>query len=50
MVDVIAADSGRRVTATTRALTHNLPGRIYLAMILPFHRLIFPSMLRQVAG
>jgi hypothetical protein len=40
----------RIAVAATQALTHNLPGRIYLAMILPFHRLIFPSMLRQVAG
>ena len=50
VVDVVAGPSGRRVTATTLVLTHNLLGRIYLAIILPFHRLIVPSMLRQVAG
>jgi hypothetical protein len=42
--------SDRRVTATTLVLTHNLLGRVYLAIILPFHRLIVPAMLRQVAG
>jgi hypothetical protein len=50
VVDVIAADGGRRVTATTLVLTHNLFGRTYLAIILPFHRLIVPSMLRQISG
>jgi Protein of unknown function (DUF2867) len=50
VVDVIGADSSRRVTATTLVLTHNLLGRVYLAIILPFHRLIVPAMLRQVAG
>jgi hypothetical protein len=50
VVDVVAEASGRRVIATTLVLTHNLLGRTYLAVILPFHRLIVPSMLRQVAG
>jgi len=50
VVDVATQAGERRVTATTLVLTHNLPGRIYLAIILPFHRLIVPSMLRQVAG
>jgi hypothetical protein len=51
VVDVVATHAGERcVTATTMVLTHNLPGRIYLAIILPFHRLIVPSMLRQVVG
>jgi hypothetical protein len=49
VVDVAAAGDRRRVTATTLVLTHNLLGRTYLALILPFHRLIVPSMLRQVA-
>lgn len=49
VVDVVGADSGRRVIATTLVLTHNLLGRVYLAIILPFHRLIVPAMLRQVA-
>jgi hypothetical protein len=50
VVDVVADARGRRVTATTLVLTHNLLGRAYLAIILPFHRIIVPSMLRQVTG
>jgi hypothetical protein len=50
VVDVTAADSGRSVTATTLVLTHNWLGRAYLATILPFHRLIVRTMLRQVAA
>src|SRR5882757_5817850 len=50
VVDVVVEGGGRRVTATTLVLTHNLLGRTYLAIILPFHRLIVPSMLRQVAA
>lgn len=38
----------RQVTATTPVMTHNLPGRVYLATIMPFHRIIVPAMLRQV--
>ncbi len=49
VVDVAGEGVGRRVTATTLVLTHNLLGRVYLAIILPFHRLIVRSMLRQVA-
>jgi Protein of unknown function (DUF2867) len=36
--------------ATTLVLTHNLLGRTYLAIIRPFHRLVVPAMLRQVAA
>jgi len=50
VVDVVAEPSGRRVTATTLVLTHNLLGRVYLTIILPFHRLIARTMLRQIAG
>jgi hypothetical protein len=50
VVDVATSGQGRRVTATTLVLTHNLLGRIYLAIILPFHRLVVRSMLRQVAA
>jgi hypothetical protein len=49
VVDVAPADAGQQVTTTTLVLTHNLLGRTYLAMILPFHRLIARAMLRQVA-
>jgi hypothetical protein len=50
VVDVEPCDHGQRVTATTLVLTHNLLGRIYLAVILPFHRPIVRSMVRQVAA
>jgi Protein of unknown function (DUF2867) len=50
VVDVAAAGSGRRVTATTLVLTHNLLGRVYLKVILPFHRLVVRALLRQVAA
>jgi hypothetical protein len=50
VVDVARAGRGRRVTATTLVLTHNLLGRSYLAVILPFHRLVVRSLLRQVAA
>jgi hypothetical protein len=50
VVDVADVGAGRRVTATTVVLTHNRLGRAYLAVILPFHRLIVRSMLRQVAA
>jgi Protein of unknown function (DUF2867) len=49
VVDVAPAESGQQVTTTTLVLTHNLLGRTYLALILPFHRLITRVMLRQVA-
>jgi hypothetical protein len=49
VVDVASSGHGRRVTATTLVLTHNLLGRAYLAIILPFHRLVVRAMLRQVA-
>jgi Protein of unknown function (DUF2867) len=37
------------VTATTLVCPHNRLGRAYLAIVLPFHRLIIPAMLAQVA-
>jgi hypothetical protein len=49
VVDVSGSGAGGRVTATTVVLTHNLLGRVYLAIILPFHRLIVRSMLRRIA-
>ena len=49
VVDVTAPGDTRQVTATTLVKTHNWLGRSYLAVILPFHRLIVPALLRQVA-
>lgn len=50
VVDVTAPGGFRQVTATTLVKTHNWLGRTYLATIMPFHRLIVPALLRQVAG
>jgi Protein of unknown function (DUF2867) len=50
VVDVATSGTARNVTATTLVLTHNRFGRTYLAVIKPFHRLIVPALLRQVAG
>jgi Protein of unknown function (DUF2867) len=50
VVDVAASGPGQQVTATTLVLTHNRLGRVYLAIILPFHRLVVRSLLRQVAA
>jgi hypothetical protein len=48
VVDVAPATRGRDVTATTLVLTHNWLGRAYLTAIIPFHRLIAKTLLRQV--
>jgi len=50
VVDVATSGHGQRVTATTLVLTHNLLGRVYLAVIMPFHRLVVRALLRQVAA
>jgi hypothetical protein len=48
-VDVRNIDSDHQsITATTAVKTHNLLGRTYLTLILPFHRIIVRSMLAQV--
>lgn len=49
VVDVATSGQGQSVTATTLVLTHNWLGRTYLAIIMPFHRLVVRAMLRQVA-
>ena len=49
IVDVATVGAGQQVTATTLVRTHNRLGRIYLATIMPFHRLVVRAMLRQVA-
>ncbi len=42
-----AADSegGRQITATTLVRRHNVFGRAYLAAVMPFHKVIVPTML-----
>ena len=42
VVDVTAPGGVEQVTATTLVKTHNWLGRTYLAIIMPFHRLICP--------
>ena len=49
VIDVASQSTASQVTATTLVQTHNLFGRCYLAIILPFHRLVVRTMLRQVA-
>ena len=50
VVDVATSGATQEVTATTVVLTHNWLGRTYLAVIMPFHRLIVRTLLRQVAA
>jgi Protein of unknown function (DUF2867) len=50
VVDVATAGARQQVTATTLVLTHNAFGRVYLAVITPFHRLVVRTLLRQVAA
>ena len=47
VVDVEPSRPGHQVTATTLVKTHNWLGRAYLAVVLPFHRLIVRSLLRH---
>ena len=49
VVDIATSGATQNVTATTLVLTHNWLGRTYLATIMPFHRLIVRTLLRQVA-
>ena len=47
-VDVAKLEGARRqITATTLVCSHNLLGRMYLAGVLPLHRIIVPTMLTQ---
>ena len=50
VVDVATFPNTQQVTATTLVLTHNRLGRIYLAIIKPFHRLIVPALMRQIVS
>jgi hypothetical protein len=45
-----AAGARQQVTSTTLVRTHNRLGRVYLAIVMPFHRVIARAMLRQVAS
>lgn len=49
VIDIATMAGGRGVTATTIVKTHNRLGRAYLAAILPFHRIIARTAVRQAA-
>ncbi|WBL78859.1 DUF2867 domain-containing protein [Bradyrhizobium xenonodulans] len=48
VVDVGGDATGRQVTSTTLVRTNNLLGRTYLALIMPFHKLVVRSMMRCI--
>lgn len=49
LVEVDELGGGRQsVSASTFVATHNLLGRAYLAIVMPFHRVIVPAMLSRV--
>ncbi len=50
VIDAASHGKTSQVTATTLVQTHNALGRIYLTIIMPFHRLVAKTMLRQVAA
>lgn len=47
VIDVGPLEQSRQITATTLVKTHNLLGRVYLQIVLPFHRLIVRALLRR---
>ncbi|MET4273422.1 MULTISPECIES: DUF2867 domain-containing protein [unclassified Bradyrhizobium] len=49
VVDVTGEATGRQVTSTTLVRTHNLLGRTYLAVIMPFHKLVVRGMMSRIA-
>lgn len=44
-----AGETQSQITLTTAVRTHNALGRVYLAVITPFHKLIIRSLLRRLA-
>jgi Protein of unknown function (DUF2867) len=50
LIDIENGAHGRQtVTVTTRVKTHNALGRVYLALVMPFHKRIVPAMLARTA-
>lgn len=50
IVDVKDLGAGRQsITTSTLVKTHNTFGRLYMAVVKPFHRVIVPEMLAQAA-
>lgn len=50
VVRVESAGTGSHITLTTLVKRHNALGRVYLALIMPFHKLIVRSMLARLAS
>lgn len=50
VVDLNETEEGQRVTISTLIKRHNMFGRIYLATIMPFHKLILRSTLARIAA
>ncbi len=49
IVDVVDLNEAtRRVTATTLVQRNNLLGRVYLATVLPFHKILVPALLSRL--
>ncbi len=49
LIEVTDLGTGKQeITASTAVKTHNLIGKVYLAIVKPFHRIIVPVMLAQV--
>ena len=48
VVDVAGNAASRQVTLTTLVKTNNLLGRIYLALITPFHKLVARGMMARI--
>ncbi|MGY4233132.1 hypothetical protein ACVIIW_002079 [Bradyrhizobium sp. USDA 4449] len=48
VVDVAGDAASRQVTLTTLVKTNNLLGRIYLALITPFHKLVARGMMARI--
>lgn len=48
VVDVTGDAADRQVTSTTLVRTNNLLGRTYLAVIMPFHKLVVRSMMGAI--
>jgi hypothetical protein len=44
------SDDGDQIIATTVVRCHNLMGRVYIRVILPFHRLVVQSIMARLAG
>ncbi len=49
-IDVQHRDSGTEIRATTLVRPHHWGGRVYLGLVMPFHKRIVPSMLNRIGA